>query len=63
MIYTKFGTQVDVVGGDVRKAEVEVRMGDGEILKTFVGELKADGGLREIIDEIWRANEKYNIRR
>jgi len=61
MIRTRFGTEVDVVGGDMGKAEVDVRMLDGTILKVFVYDLKAEGGLSEIIEAISKANQKYNL--
>lgn len=58
MIQTRFGSEVTVLGGDFNKGTVEVkRVSDGEVMKTYVYELKADGGAGEIVRAILAANQ------
>jgi hypothetical protein len=57
MVYTRFGSVVTVLGGNVDKGEVDVKREDGSILKTYTCELKADNGWAEISDAIEAANK------
>ena len=53
MIFTRFGSEVKVVDGDMGTGFVDVkRLSDGQVLQTYIGELKADGGISEISDAI-----------
>lgn len=59
-IYTRFGGEVEIVKGDYdyqEKGEIDIkRLDDGKIMKTYIHELKADGGINTIIEEIERVN-------
>ena len=49
MIKTIQGSEVEVVSGSIYSDEIDVRrIRDGRILKTFVDQLVADGGVEEI---------------
>ena len=59
MIYTRFGSVVKVTGGDIEAGEVDVIREDiPGIKKTYINELKADGGFNEICEAIDAANAK-----
>jgi hypothetical protein len=58
MITTRDKTPVQVIGGDFHTGTVEVQREDGSVLKTYVYELKADGGAGEIVRAILKAYEQ-----
>jgi len=60
MITTRFGSEVTVKSGNIAKDEVDVIRADGSILQTYITELKADGGIKEIEDAIKKANNANN---
>lgn len=52
-IYEFTESEVVVVGGNIKTEEVEVeRISNNEVFITNINELKADGGIKEIIDTI-----------
>lgn len=58
MIYTRFGTPVIIIGGDIQTGEVTVGVVSergSKIIKTYMNELKADDGLNEICEAIKEA--------
>ncbi len=58
MIYSRFGGEVTIIGGNVEKGEVDIILSDGETVKeTYINELKADDGLTEIIEAIEKVNK------
>lgn len=64
MIYTRFGTPVEIIYGEIDANDklfsdhVLIKMND-ETIETFVHLLKADGGIKEIENEIVKATRKY----
>lgn len=60
MITTRYGTPVQIIGGNFDKGTVDVQREDGSVLKTYVYELKADGGAGEIVRAILKANEEQH---
>ena len=62
MIYTRFGTEVEIHGGDTKTGDVSIiRVGiDFKPLKTTIAELRADGGINEIMAEVDRINKLVN---
>lgn len=53
MIYTRFGSEVKILWGNMNTGEVDVqRVNGNEVLRTNIGELKADEGIEEIENEI-----------
>ena len=60
MITTRFGSEVTVKSGNIAKDEVDVIRADGSILQTYIAELKADGGIKEIEEAINKANNANN---
>lgn len=63
MIYTRFGTEVEIHGGNIETGEVSIiRIGiDWKPLKTTTAELRADNGINEINEAIERVNRAVNI--
>lgn len=55
MIYTRFGTAVDVVGKNYNTGEIEIKYPTGQTENVAIYELKADGGIAEIEDAIKNA--------
>ncbi len=47
-IYTRFGGKVTIVAADLEKGFVDIRRDDGSIMHTYLNELKADDGFKEI---------------
>ena len=61
MTIYSYGTEVEVVSGDFDKGTVDVRrVEDNSILKTYVYELKADGGAGEIVRAILQVYERID---
>jgi hypothetical protein len=58
VIYSRFGNEVEICGGDSFKGIATVKREDGKTEKVFVGFLKADGGIDEILAQINAANEE-----
>lgn len=53
MVYTKFGEKVKIQCGNMVSGEVDIQfLGDKKNIKTYVWELKADNGIKEIEEEI-----------
>jgi len=53
MIYTNFGTPVEVIGGDIEEGFVTIsRLDEPGQTTTPINTLKADGGIEEIIQAI-----------
>lgn len=48
MIYTRFGTPVEVVSKNHNTGEIEIKYPTGETENVAIYELKADGGVAEI---------------
>ena len=62
MIYTRFGSPVKVLRGNLQNGHVDVLCTfedgtEGEY-QTWANELKADGGLAEIVQAIEQANKE-----
>lgn len=58
-ICTRFGSEVRVISGIQDTGEVNIKfVDDGELMQTHIANLKADGGLPEIIKAINDANSK-----
>lgn len=57
MIYTRFGTKVEVIDGSIKDGIVKVKDENGDIRNLFTFDLKADRGLSEIQQEITRAKQ------
>ncbi len=51
MIYTRYGSEVEIVGQDDIFLKVR-RKTDGEMFMATASELKADGGAKEILDAV-----------
>ena len=47
-IYTRFGSEVEVVGYNHNTGDIEVKYQNGDIEDYAIYELKADGGIEEI---------------
>lgn len=48
-IFTKWGDdEVEVIAGSAMTGEVNIRFKNGEYLQTYISELRADDGIREI---------------
>ena len=48
-IFTKWGDdEVEVIAGNAMTGEVNIRYKGGEYLQTYISELRADDGIREI---------------
>jgi len=58
MIYTRMGSEVKILGGDMKSNRVKIRFMDGEEIETYIYELKADQGIIEISQEILNANSR-----
>jgi predicted SpoU family rRNA methylase len=53
MIYSRFGGEVEILWGDIKKGEVDIKFkDDGSTMKTYIYELRADDGINEIEKEI-----------
>ncbi len=53
MIYSRFGSEVEIISGDVKTGLVTCRyVDDGQIFDTTTAYLKADNGLGEIVKAI-----------
>ena len=48
MIYTRFGSVVEVVGKNYNTGDIEIKYPNGETENMAIYELKADGGIAEI---------------
>ena len=57
-IYTQFGSEVKIISGNVHSGDVNIKFDDGEILQSQIINLKSDGGIQEVLDEIEAANER-----
>ena len=59
MIYTMFGSEVQILYGDIKTGEIQVlRKSDAVIFNLCISELKSDGGLDEIERAIKQAATK-----
>jgi hypothetical protein len=57
-IYTRFGSEVWIVKGDLTTGNVTIRfLDDGDEMQVNCSELKADNGFAEIEAEIEKLNE------
>ena len=57
MIRTRFGKPVaKVLCGNIDTSHVDIEMEDGTRHETYVWELRADGGITEIVNAIAEAN-------
>ena len=64
MIFTRFGSEVEVLGGNIEKGEIDINIfneADGlkldkQFMSTYINELKADNGFTEICEAINKAN-------
>lgn len=52
MIYTRFGSFVTINNGNKETGDVCVMRKDGSTLDTHISQLKADGGIEEIMNAI-----------
>lgn len=57
MIYTRFGSHVKILEGNLVNGEVKIEhLEDGVVMETYINELKADDGLNEICEAITEAH-------
>lgn len=65
MIYTRFGNRVRIISGNIAKNEVDIIIiytNKAVHKKTYIHELRADDGIKEIHSAIIKANkEKENF--
>jgi hypothetical protein len=61
MIHTRFGTEVRIVAANIHTGEVDVRaVADDRFMQTYDFELRADGGRKEILEEMERVVREGN---
>lgn len=58
MIFTNWGLEVEILGGNMECGTVRVKYKDGSFKDKLIAELKADDGLNEIERAINQANVK-----
>ena len=56
MIFTQFGSKVKIINGDLKRSLCTVKYDNGECRRVKIGELKADNGLKEIVETIQALN-------
>jgi hypothetical protein len=61
MIYTRFGTPAKIIRGDLETCKVSILTDDGRKIKTYTHELRADDGLKEIIEAIQATQKQEGI--
>lgn len=52
MIYTRFGSEVEIIKSDSDSGDVTVKRKDGSQLECAISELKADDGFNEIYEAV-----------
>ena len=58
MIYTRWGNKVRVIGGNEERGIVHIKYMDQTTRCVDFIDLKADGGVEEVIREIRKSNEE-----
>lgn len=58
MIYTQYGSEVEILSGKLITCKVEIRyIEQGHVTTTTINQLKADGGIKEIVNAIIATQE------
>jgi len=61
MIKTRFGSPVKIIAGELETGHVDVRDSNGNRFKTYLWELRADGGLKGIAETIKKLQSKRHL--
>lgn len=61
MIRTRYGSEVKIIKGDVEAGTVDVRTETGIRRGVWISELRSNGGINEIMNEIKKANEEGEV--
>jgi len=57
MIYTRFGSEIKIVRGNIDTGEVDIQYPNGKVRETYIHELRATEGIKEIHEAIERAGK------
>lgn len=64
MIYTRFGTKIKIIGGNIEKGYADwIRIKDKKLHRGYIIDLKADKGLQEIEKAIKACGNKIYIKK